>query len=790
MIERGSLVLPVRESDDPEGCLPCAERIARQLRALPGVMSVTVEAAPARLRYEYDPETVNQVEVEQIALRASSSLGERYVHHVLAVEGMACADCARTVERGVRRLPGVEYANVNLAAARLSVEYDASAVELPTISRRVRELGYTVAEPRLGPVAERLEIRRLIGRRDNLLALIAGLLTLAGTVGALLSAPHWLSTALYAIAIAVGGGPLALKGARAVRATRALDINLLMTVAVLGAAAIGDWFEAATVVFLFSLGEALEGYAMDRVRRSVRALLSLAPPTALVKRRDGDVEVPVTEVRPGELVVVRAGQRIPLDGIVVAGVTTVDQSAVTGESLPAAKSPGSAVFAGTMNGEAPVTLRVTRLAGDSTVAKIIQLVEQAQAQRAPVQLLVDRFARYYTPVVIAGAVAVALVPPLVGGGWLDWIGRALVLLVIACPCALVLSTPVSIVSALSAAARHGILIKGGAALERAAEVDTIAIDKTGTLTAGRPELTGVIPLDGRDERELLALGATLERHSEHPLGRALLRASAARGVAPGNPAGERVIPGAGLVATLDATEYRIGSLRIFEPAALTPEIEALSRRIEESGGSAVFVGARDRVLGVFAFADTARQGAQAALHDLRAAGVRSIVMLSGDRPAAANAVASGLALDRVAAGLLPHEKVAAVRALRKDGHVVAMVGDGVNDAPALAAADLGIAMGVAGSDAAIETADIALMSDDLRGVANAIRLGGRTRRTIAANIALSIGIKALVLSLAVAGQATLWMAIAADVGVSLLVIANGMRLLRWSPASGTRSLSS
>jgi Cd2+/Zn2+-exporting ATPase len=739
---------------------------------------VEVAPEPMRLRYQYENTAVTPGDVELLARHEMDEAEKHYVHRVLAIEGMDCADCAKTLERGVARLSGVEHAEVNFGAARMAVEFDRRATDLDVIDRRVRELGYSIYQPDLAVEGEGRALVRLISRPDNALTLVAGVLTLIGAVTSLLDAPPSVSIAAYLAAVVAGGVPVARKGLRVIRATHTLDINLLMTIAVIGAVAIGEWFEAATVVFLFSLGEALEGYAMDRVRRSVRSLLSLAPTTAIVRRGNVELERPVSDIVPGELVVIRAGQRIPLDGVVETGASSVDQASLTGESLPVTKEEGDALFAGTMNGSGPLIMRVTRLAGDSSVARIIRLVENAQAQRAPVQRLVDRFARYYTPAVIVGAIAIALVPPMLGGGWLNWLERALVLLVISCPCALVLSTPISIVSALSAAARSGILIKGGAILERAGVIDTIAFDKTGTLTAGQPQVTGILPFGGRSDDAILALAATLERHSEHPLGAAVVREASARALPVGEALGERVVHGAGLIGTLDDTEYRVGSARLFAAEAITSEVDDAIERIEAAGGTTVLVGTNDTIHGAIGFADTPRENAAAALNDLRHHGVDRFVMLSGDRSAAAAGVARDVGITDVRAGLLPEDKLAAIANLRGDQHVVAMIGDGVNDAPSLAAADVGVAMGVAGSDAAVETADIALMGDDLRGLAQTIRLGRRTRQIIAINIGLAIVTKAVFLTLAVTGNATLWMAIAADMGTSLVVIANGLRLLR------------
>ncbi|HYI16726.1 MAG TPA: cation-translocating P-type ATPase [Thermomicrobiales bacterium] len=781
MTDEGQVVLTSGTATGTLDCPNCAERVATRVRGLPGIQTVTLdrEPSPARLRYTYETEAVTPATVEDLVAREMADSEAHYVHQVLAIEGMDCADCAMTLERGVGRLAGVEEASVNFGAARMTVEYDRRSIDLPAIDRRIRELGYAISQPDREVESERSALWRLVTRRDNLLALTAGVLTLAGGIGQLLSVPSSLSIAAYAAAVVVGGVPLARKGLRVLRTTHSLDINLLMTIAVIGAVAIGEWFEAATVVFLFSLGEALEGYAMDRVRRSVRSLLALAPPVALVRRGAAEAELPVSEVAVGETVIIRSGERVPLDGVVVGGMSSVDQSSLTGESLPVGKEPGDPLFAGTMNGSGPLTMQVTRLAGDSSVARIIRLVETAQAQRAPVQRVVDRFARVYTPAVIAIATLVAVVPPLFGASWIEWFSRALVLLVISCPCALVLSTPISIVSALSAAARNGVLIKGGAILERIGAVDTVAFDKTGTLTTGRPSISRVTPITAPDEAAVLALAATLERHSEHPLGRAVVQAAQDRDLNVDEATDERVIHGAGLIGVVNGVEYRIGSARLFDNAALGVDVTRAVSEIENDGGTAVLVGTADSIDGVIGFADTLRPDAMSALSALHAAGVRKVVILSGDREGAVDSIASAAGIDEARSGLLPEEKLAAIGELRERGGVVAMVGDGVNDAPSLAAADVGIAMGVAGTDAAVETADIALMGDDLRGLAATIRMGRRAKRIVTANIALSLGTKAIFLGLAVSGSATLWMAIAADLGTSLLVIANGMRLLRW-----------
>jgi Zn2+/Cd2+-exporting ATPase len=777
-VSSGTLLLPRMESDDPNGCVDCAERIADNLRSIPGIVTVEVIPSPVRLSYTYQSTAINTDDVEAHATRALSSVSDHLIHRSLVIEGMDCDNCARTLERGVLRLPGVEHASVNFGSARLDLAYDSATVTIDSISRRVDDLGYAITDPGTLPEDERGALLRLLRRRDNVLASAAAILTLAGIAGWAAGAPAAASNLGYLAAIVIGGIPLALKGLRALRTTRSLDINLLMTIAVLGALAIGEWLEGAAVVALFSIGEALEGYAMDRARRSIRSLMTLTPATALVRRDGIDVEAPVADLVPGDIVTVRAGERVALDGVVLAGTSNVDQAALTGESVPVHKESGAALLAGTLNGTGPLIMQVTRLASDSSVARIIRLVERAQGERAPAQRLVDRFARVYTPAVIATALLIATVPPVFTGSQSDWFYRALVLLVIACPCALVISTPVSIVSALSAAARRGILVKGGGVLERAGKIDTIAFDKTGTLTTGKSSATSVAAFDVTEDA-LLSIAASLEAHSDHPLAIAIQKLARQRGIAVLTVTDEEVLPGIGLRATIDGERFVAGSMRMFERAGPPAGVINVVDSVEATGATAVLIGTNDRVLGVIGIADTPRPEAGQAVSRLRKLGVERLVMLSGDRQPAAAHVASAVHISDVRAGLLPEDKLDVIASLRGKDRTVAMVGDGINDAPALASADIGIAMGGGGTDVALETADIALMSDRLHGLADIIGLGRRTRRKIWTNITLSLAIKVVFLTLAVTGDATLWMAILADVGTSLIVIANGMLLLRW-----------
>ncbi|NOY41305.1 MAG: cadmium-translocating P-type ATPase [Planctomycetes bacterium] len=559
------------------------------------------------------------------------------------------------------------------------------------------------------------------------------------------------------------------------------DINLLMTIAVVGAAAIGEWFEAATVAFLFSVSLVLESWSVGRARRAIAALMELAPQVARVRDADGvETEVPPEQVAVGTIFIVRPGEKIPLDGQVTRGESDVNQAPITGESVPVEKTSGSEIFAGTINGDGSLEIECTKRADDSTLAHIIRMVGQAQSRRAPSEKWVEKFARIYTPVVMAIAAAILLVPPLLfGGDWFEWLYRALVLLVIACPCALVISTPVSVVASLAAAARNGVLIKGGIFVEAPAHLKAIAMDKTGTLTEGKPAVIDVVPLSGHDETELLQRAAALESQSNHPLARAIVAAANERNIE--IPAADEfeIIQGKGATGRIDGTPFWLGSHRYLEERKQeTPEVHEQLEAMQQAGRTVVVVGNDTHVCGFITMADTLRPTASETLLQLRHAGIEHLVMLTGDNQGTADAIASEVGIDEVHAELLPADKVTAVESLVEKYHQVAMVGDGVNDAPALARATLGIAMGAAGSDAAIETADVALMADDLSKLPWLIHHSRHTLTVIRQNIIFSLAVKAIFVVLTFAGYASLWAAIAADMGASLLVIFNGLRLLR------------
>jgi Cd2+/Zn2+-exporting ATPase len=559
-----------------------------------------------------------------------------------------------------------------------------------------------------------------------------------------------------------------------------------MVVAVTGAIAIGEIAEGAAVVFLFSLSELLESWSVGRARRAIQALLALTPDTAFVRREGSWVEVAAAEVRPGETILVKPGQKSALDGEVISGQSAMDQSPITGESIPVEKADGDTVFAGAINGEGALEVRVTKAAGDTTVARIIKMVEEAQQQRAPAQRFVDTFAKIYTPAVMALAILLAIVPPLfLGQPWDVWIYRALVMLVIACPCALVISTPVSVVSGLAAMARSGVLIKGGAYLEALASLRALAVDKTGTITEGKPKVQEVIPWNDTPESEILRVAASLDAQSSHPLAQAVVTYASTREVVMESVRDFQSLTGRGAKGSIGDHDYFVGNHRLaHEMGVCTPALEEKLAGIEASARSVVIVGHQPHgecpgeVLGILAVGDTIRPEAREAIAAIHAAGVKKIVMLSGDNTRTARAIADQAGIDEAYGDLLPDQKIEHVRKLAAEHGGVGMIGDGVNDAPALAAATVGFAMGAVGTDTAIETADIALMKDDLSMVARAIRMGRRTVGVIRFNIIFSLAVKAVFLVLALFGNTSLWLAVLADSGATFLVVLNALRLLK------------
>ncbi|MBI2303295.1 MAG: cadmium-translocating P-type ATPase [Chloroflexi bacterium] len=675
-------------------------------------------------------------------------------------------------------LHGVIEASVDGGRETLTVKHKRELLPR-NIVQVIEEAGYTALLELERPVKGTWNLFWQRNRRIIVTA-ASGLWVAIGAGLWVVGAPPLWSTLAYALAMVVGGYPIARSGIFSLVRLRTPDINVLMMVAVIGAAAIGEWVEGATVVFLFSLGNTLESYTMDRARGAIRALMNLSPPYAKVKRNGVVTAMPVAEVEVEDVVAVRPGERIPRDGRVVAGSSTVDQSPITGESVPVAKTVGDEVFAGTINQRGYLEVSVTKPYEENALSRIIHLVEEAQSRKAPSQRFVDRFARYYTPGVIGLAILMGMVPPFLLGQPFDvWFYRALVLLVISCPCALVISTPVSIVSAIGSAARAGVLIKGGVHLEEAGSIRVVAFDKTGTLTRGDIRVVDVLPLNGHRREEVMPLAAAVESHSEHPLAAAVMQEARHEGVRWTEITDFEAIPGLGARASVNGSTYYVGSLGLFRRLSVPlGDAEIRVRGLEEEGKTPLLVGTPQEVVGIVAVADQPRVTAQTAVQELHQSGIETVVMLTGDNEGTARSVAKQVGVDDYRAELLPQDKVDTVKGLLGRYGKVAMVGDGVNDAPALAASTVGIAMGGAGSDVALETADIVLMGDNPAKVPYVMHLSRRTLSIIRQNIAFAIMVKAVFVALAFPGWTTLWMAVAADVGTSLVVILNGMRLLR------------
>lgn len=701
---------------------------------------------------------------------------EIHAESVFRVEGMDCHEEVAILERRLKPMRGLEAMSADVVGGTLRVAHDAAQLSAAAIAEAVNGTGMRAWLDH--DTASRITARPRDSRQPFLVA--SGAAVAAGMALGWFGAPAAVTGALFALSIATGGWYWAKRAWSAARLF-ALDINALMLIAVAGAIAIGQWSEAAAVTFLFALAQWIESRSMERARLAIRAVMALAPNEALVHRGGRDIRVAVESVAIDDVLVVRPGEKIPLDGVVATGDSEVNQAPITGESRPAGKRPGDEVFAGTINGHGALTVRVTHLRGDTTLDRIINLVEHAQSERAPSQTFVERFARVYTPAVVGLAGVVAVVPPLLfAEPWPVWVYRALVFLVISCPCALVLSTPVSIVSALAGAARKGVLIKGGRHLETLGRVRCVAFDKTGTLTHGTPAVVGVLAVAPWTRADVLRLAASIESRSEHPIGRAIRRAARDEGVAMAPCDAYQALPGRGALAEVEGVPVVVGSRRLFEERGwYPPEIDAAAAAMAGDDRTIVLLAAGGTPAGVISVADAVRQTGREAIVLLRRAGISHIALLTGDHASTAERIGAAMDVTDVRAGLLPQDKLAAIRDLKAAYGAVAMVGDGVNDAPALAAADVGIAMGVAGSDATLETADVALVSDELLRIPYAVRLSRSTVRNIQVNIAVSLGLKAVFLALAGLGMATLWMAVVADMGASLLVIGNGLRLLRY-----------
>jgi Cd2+/Zn2+-exporting ATPase len=688
------------------------------------------------------------------------------------IQGMDCSSCALTIENHLKDIPSVKNVSVKFLTGKMRVEHDNPVEE---IIKEVSKAGYKASV--ISNRRNNAEVKK--DKSGTNLIVLSGALLAFGLLGSYANISTIVITLLFVLSILVGGYKPAKSAFYAVK-SRSLDMNVLMTAAVIGAASIGQWLEGAAVVWLFALGNVLQTKSVEKTRNSIRSLMDLAPPEAWVKSGGELRRKSVEEISIGEIIFVKPGEKIPLDGVVIAGESSVNQAPITGESIPVDKQVGDNVYAGTLNEHGTLEIHVTKLVEDTAVSKIIRIVEEAQEQKAPTQAFVDKFAQNYTPIVFIGALLVMVFPPLLGFGiWADWFYKGLELLVVACPCALVISTPVAIVSAIGNAAKNGVLIKGGAYLEVAGAIQVIAFDKTGTLTAGRPTVTQIIAFVGT-EAEILSVARTLEEYSTHPIAKAVFLHALNHNAAAKIGSEYKNIIGKGVQASIDHEIYYAGNTKLFEElnVSIASGLKQI-KKLQEEGNTLVLVGTANQFLGLIAIADTIRETSVHALQGLKETGVGEFVMLTGDNEGTARNVASQTGVTRYFANLLPEGKVEAIKKVQAEGKTIAMVGDGINDAPALAIADLGIAMGGAGTDTAMETADIVLMADNLEKLPHTIQLSRKALRIIKQNIWFSLIIKLVALILIFPNILTLWLAVLSDTGAALLVILNSMRLLRF-----------
>ncbi|MDM8101713.1 heavy metal translocating P-type ATPase [Oceanobacillus oncorhynchi] len=690
------------------------------------------------------------------------------------VQGFSCAGCAKTFENNVKKIQGVEDAEVNFGASKVYVKGQITIEELEKAGSfenlKVRD-----------EKEQKVDHEPFWKQKENIKVYISAILLLVSWfLGKQLGEENFLPTIGYALSILIGGYTLFIKGLRNLSRLQ-FDMNTLMTIAIIGAAIIGEWMEGATVVILFAISEALERYSMDKARQSIESLMDIAPKEALIRRGNQEMSIHVDDIEIDDMMIVKPGQKLAMDGTVLKGTSTLNQAAITGESVPVTKTVDDEVFAGTLNEEGLLEISVTKRVEDTTLSKIIHLVEEAQAERAPSQAFVDKFAKYYTPAIVILAILIAVIPPLfIGGDWNTWVYQGLAALVVGCPCALVVSTPVAVVTAIGNAAKNGVLIKGGVYLEETGNLKVIAFDKTGTLTRGVPTVTDVVTYS-RSEDELITITAAIEKGSQHPLASAIIRKAEEKGLYYNDIAMEEFqsITGKGIKAKINHETYYVGSPSLFEE--LHNQIENDQKEkitsLQTAGKTVMVLGTETEILAFIAVADEIRESSKEVISQLNHLGVET-VMLTGDNQRTAHAIGQQVGVVDVEAGLLPEDKLTFIKELREKHQQVAMVGDGVNDAPALAASTVGVAMGGAGTDTALETADIALMSDELNKLPYTVQLSRKALMIIKQNITFSLGIKAVALLLVVPGWLTLWIAIFADMGATLLVTLNSLRLLR------------
>lgn len=779
-----AVILPA-VPDERDDCVRRLRTMVAMKRGVTDAHVISESGTGPVLCVHYDPSIVRLDEIQRAAERAGARLDERYGHASLSIRATDAEDAARRIESTLQDVDGVLAVSVNVAGQRVRVEFDRRAIDEEGIRQRLRRMGYADRPRKASEPSEGTGL--IVWLQDNpelVLSLAAGVLLAVGwTGGRWFNLSRAAAIVLFGLSYLAGAWDLTRHWLRQLREGRVgFDIDLLMLVAAIGAAALGEWAEGAFLLFLFSLAHALEHLALDRARGAIRALADLAPRTARVLREGEVADVPVEDVDRGDWVLVRPAERIPVDGTVRKGRSAVDQAPITGESVPVEKGEGDEVYAGTVNGDGALQVETTRAAGDRTLDRVVQLVEEAQTVKAPTERFTDRFERVFVPLVLVSAVVVAVGPPVLGfWSWSTALYRSMALLVAASPCALAIGTPSAVLAGIAQAARNGVLIKGGVHLERLGAVAALAMDKTGTLTVGRPEVSDVVPASGIPEDELLTIAAAVERDSQHPLAAAVVREAEKQGLELPEAGELESVTARGVRSTVDGRVVEIGNLRLWEDAdvVVPEEVRSAVARLAESGRSVMAVRHGDRWLGTLGVSDQPRPGVSGVLERIRELGIDTLIMITGDNEGVARAVAREVGIDEVRAGLLPEDKVEAVQALLERHGEVAMIGDGVNDAPALATATVGIAMGGAGTAAALETADVALMGDDLAGIPFAIGLSRRTRRVIQQNLAISLGVIAVLILATTTGLFGIGPAVLVHEGSTLLVVGNALRLLRY-----------
>lgn len=776
-------------------CANCAGKFERNVKDIPGVQDAKVNFGASKISVYGEP-TIEELEKagafenlkvipEKTRRQVPQEMNQE--KNVYRVQGFSCANCAGKFERNVKELPGVQDAKVNFGASKISVYGETSIEELEKAGA-FENLKVAPDERRQQASQEGKEVKKeekvpFYKKQSTLL--YSALFLVFGYLSSSVNGDENIVTTLLFVASMLIGGLSLFKVGLQNLIHFDFDMKTLMTVAVIGGAIIGEWAEVSLVVILFAISEALERFSMDKARQSIRSLMDIAPKEALVRRNGQEIMIHVDDIMVGDVMIVKPGQKIAMDGVVVSGYSAVNQAAITGESVPVAKIVDDEVFAGTLNEEGLLEVKITKLVEDTTISKIIHLVEEAQGERAPSQAFVEKFAKYYTPIIMVIAALVAIVPPLFfDGSWETWVYQGLAVLVVGCPCALVISTPISIVSAIGNAAKKGVLVKGGVYLEELGALKAIAFDKTGTLTKGVPVVTDFTVLNKKmEEKELLSIITALEYRSQHPLASAIMKKAEQENISYSDVNVEDFssITGRGIKGFINGTTYYIGSPKLFKELFVpdfSQEFEDKVRHLQNQGKTAMIIGTEQNILAVIAVADEVRESSKDVIQKLHQLGIKQTIMLTGDNQGTAKAIGEHVGVSDIQTELMPQDKLDYIKQLRSEHGNVAMVGDGVNDAPALAASTVGIAMGGAGTDTAIETADVALMGDDLRKLPFAVKLSRKALNIIKANITFAIAIKVIALLLVIPGWLTLWIAILSDMGATLLVALNSLRLMR------------